>query len=126
MPSQASNRVFPSISNPVYPLDGTYKDHTLKMEMDNITVNTRPRFTKTPVTFTLQWTALRASEFSTLYDFYVSTCKGCALPFTWTYPDEPNDPLAGKKYNMRFAGDLSFSLANPGLYTVSVAIEEAV
>lgn len=37
---------FPNIKNPIYPLKHKRVDHTYKMEQDNETINTRPRFTK--------------------------------------------------------------------------------
>lgn len=42
---------FPNIKNPIYPLKHKRVDHTYKMEQDNETINTRPRFTKKAAAF---------------------------------------------------------------------------
>ena len=53
---------FPNIKNPIYPLKHKRVDHTYKMEQDNETINTRPRFTKKPLHFTVQWSAVPAAD----------------------------------------------------------------
>lgn len=115
---------FPPIKPPVYPLQETYTDHSIKMQMDNLTINTRPRFTKMPKKFKLTWTALPAADFAKLRSFYLYDTKGGALSFAWTYPNEPGSGYAGKSFMVRFEGDLDFSLDNPGYYSGSVTLAE--
>lgn len=116
---------FPNIKNPIYPLKHKRVDHTYKMEQDNETINTRPRFTKKPLHFTLQWSALPAADYSLLDTFFNDQTYGNALKFQWTYPLEPGCKFAGQTFTVRFSGDLEFDLVNPGLFSGQIALEEA-
>lgn len=116
---------FPDIAKPVYPLKETYPDHSLKMELDDHTVNARPRFTKKIRSFTLQWTHLTVSDFNKLRSFYLNDAHCDALAFDWTYPPVKGSEYAGKTFSVRFDGDLDFELAGPGYYTGTLKLTEA-
>lgn len=113
---------FPNIKKPVYPIDEEHEDHTYKGETDGITVLTRPRTTKTVIAFTLNWTALPASDMNTLRTFFDTTARGNALEFYWTHPADGGS-YSGKTFKVRFDGNLKFSLAEPGRYKGSLKLK---
>lgn len=116
---------FPDIQQPVYPFTTKIKDPSLQAEMENGMVLSRPRFTRVPQLFTLKWTALPASDYATLRDFYRSTVYGGSLVFDWCYPAVAGDPYAGKLFSVRFKSeDISFDLAAPGYYSGAVTLQE--
>lgn len=118
--------VFPTIKAPAYPLKEIFTDHTIKGETDSITILTRPRFTKTPVSFELSWSKLSATDFNKLRSFYRKDTKGGALIFNWTYPfNEPNNDFSGQTFQVRFDGDLEFQLVDFGYYSGTITLTEA-
>lgn len=86
---------FPNIQIPDYPLSEVFTDHTLKMQVDNETILTRPRFTKMPKSFKLTWTKLPVSDYNQLRAFFLAM-KGGAISFDWTYPADPGNEYTGK------------------------------
>jgi len=116
---------FPNIQQPVYPFTTKIKDPSLQSEMENGLVISRPKFTRVPQIFTLKWTALPATDFATLRDFYRNTVYGGSLAFDWYYPIVANDSYSGKLFSVRFKSeDFSFELAAPGYYSGSITIQE--
>ena len=113
---------FPSIKLPVYPIEEEHEDHTYKGETDGITVLTRPRVTKQIIAFTLEWTALPASDMDSLRNFYDNTVRGNALEFYWTHPADGGN-YSGKTFRVRFDGNMRFTLDNPGKYKGSLKIK---
>lgn len=107
---------FPNIKNPIYPLKHKRVDHTYKMEQDNETINTRPRFTKKPLHFTLQWSALPAADYSLLDTFFNDQTYGNALKFQWTYPPEPGCKLQGRRLPFDFPEILNLTLLIRGCF----------
>lgn len=116
---------FPNIQQPVYPFSTKIKDPSLQSEMENGLVISRAKFTRIPQKFVLKWTALPATDFAALRDFYRNTVCGGSLAFDWYYPTVPNDPYSGQLFSVRFVdGDISFDLAAPGCYSGTLTIQE--
>jgi hypothetical protein len=117
---------FPSnIQKPVYPFSTKIKNPSLQSEMENGLVISRPKFTRTPRTFTLKWTALPATDYVVLCDFYMNTVLGGSMAFDWYYPVVPNDPNSDTKFSVRFINeDINFDLVAPGFYSGKVTIQE--
>lgn len=116
---------FPNIKPPVYPFTTKIKDPSLQSETENGLVISRAKFTRTPLTFILKWTALPAADFVLLRDFYRNIVRGGSQAFEWQYPPVPNDSYSEQVFSVRFTGgEFSFELSAPGYYSGSVTIQE--
>ena len=116
---------FPTIQQPVYPFTTKIKDPSLKAEMENGLVISRPRFTRVPQSFVLKWTALPSADYAALRNFYRNSVYGGSLAFDWQYPAVAGDPDSGKLFSVRFTGeDFSFSMVAPGYYAGTLIIQE--
>lgn len=116
--------VFPTIQTPDYPLNEIFTDHTLKMQVDNETILTRPRFTKLPKAFKLSWSKLPTKDYNKLRAFYQQT-RGGALSFEWTYPADEGNEYSGQKFTVRFTdSELSFQLVELNLWSGSITLSE--
>lgn len=108
---------FPSIRPPVYPIKETIPDTAIKGELENQTILTRKRFTRTPRTFELTWSALPQKEYRLLKSFY-ETVNG-ALPFSWVHPIDGGAPLM-----VRFSGNFEFTSVNPKYWEGTITLVE--
>lgn len=116
---------FPIIQQPVYPLATKIKDPSLKSEMENGLVISRPRFTRVPQSFVLKWTALPAADYAVLRDFYRDNVYGGSLAFDWRYPAVAGDPYSGQVFSVRFMGEeFSFNMVAPGYYAGTLTVQE--
>lgn len=111
---------FPNIMPPSYSLEERHQDHTIKGQTDNVTILTRPRFTKMLKTFTVSWRALPVADMDTLRNFYEQV-HGGAVEFIWTHPND-GGTYANKQFKVRFDEDLNFSLSQFGRYNGSITI----
>lgn len=115
---------FPTIQTPDYPLQETKTDHTLKMQVDNETILTRPRFTKMPRAFKLTWSKLPTADYNLLRSFYDSM-HGGSLAFQWAYPNDPGNDYSGKTFTVRFDNEsLDFQLVEMDYWNGSVTLKE--
>lgn len=60
---------FPSIKPPIYPIKETIPDTAIKGKLENQVIIARKRFTRTPMSFELSWTALPEADYETLRAF---------------------------------------------------------
>lgn len=115
---------FPSIQAPDYPLNEVFTDHTLKMQVDNETILTRPRFTKLPKAFKLTWAHLPTSDYNELRAFYLET-RGGAYAFNWTYPADAGNEYSGKTFEVRFTdSEFNFQLVELNYWSGSITLSE--
>lgn len=115
---------FPSIQTPDYPLQEVFTDHTLKMQVDNETILTRPRFTKLPKSFKLTWEHLPTTDYNKLRAFYQET-RGGAIAFSWTYPTDEGNEYSGKTFEVRFTdSEFDFQLVEVNYWSGSITLSE--
>ena len=57
---------FPAIKAPIYPIKETIPDTAIKGKTENQTIIARQRFTRTPMSFALSWTALPEADYERL------------------------------------------------------------
>jgi hypothetical protein len=116
---------FPNIQQPSYPFGNQLEDPAISSQMENGTKVSRARFTKSRETFFLKWNALPAADYYQLRDFYKNVVKGSSERFDWTYPPIQGDPYSGQVFTVRFAGGSpNFSLANYGMYSGEITLQE--
>ena len=103
---------FPQIKPPVFPIKETIPDTAIKGKLENQVILARKRFTRTPMTFELTWTALPEADYAKLRAFYreVNAAVGGAF--------------SGKVFNVRFDGEFSFSCTNHGYWEGSIKLTE--
>ena len=109
---------FPNIMPPSYPLKEKYEDNTIRSTMEDGSVITRRKFTRSRATFTLQYDALPIVQYTALIDFFRNTTFMGAKPFEWTHPETK------KKYTVRLKELGDFELSVIGIYKGSVTLEE--
>lgn len=114
---------FPNIKPPVYPIKETIPDTAIKGKLENQVIIARKRFTRTPMSFELSWTALPEADYEALRAFYHEV--NGAVPFRWTYPVGAGESFSGKTFNVRFDGDFSFSCTNHGYWEGGIKLTEA-
>ncbi len=112
---------FPTIMKPSFAISTTVKDNSIKSEMINGMIVSRPRYSRQLCAWELTWSALSASDLSSLKSFY-NQCYGGAISFLWTDDD------SGTTKNVRFVSDLKFKQVAENhsgkLYEVQIGIEE--
>lgn len=117
---------FPDIAVPDYPLEEEIKDHSLKMQMDNETILTRPKYTKMPQSFKLTWSHMTTADYNKLRAFYKDR-KGGALAFSWTYPTDAGNDLSGQTFTVRFDDEsLNFKLTSVNYWEGTITLREAL
>lgn len=109
---------WPSIANPIFPLEGHLRREQVRSTSDAGYVHSRPKWTRARGSWTLKWTRLSASDLATLSAFFAANAGDT---FTWTHP------ATATTYTVRFAEDElgQYSLVSPGWYELTVQIEEA-
>lgn len=119
-----AENTFPDIQAPDYPLNEVFTDHTLKMQVDNETILTRPRFTKMPKAFKVSWSKLQVSDYNKLRAFFLKM-KGGALSFIWIYPEDPGNEYSQKQFTVRFAdSELNFQLVEIDKWSGTITLQE--
>nr|DAF12928.1 MAG TPA: Amicyanin [Caudoviricetes sp.] len=113
---------FPQIKPPVYPIHETIPDTAIKGKLENQVILARKRFTRTPMTFELTWTALPESDYEKLRAFYREV--NAAVSFRWVYPVGAGGAFSGRAFTVRFDGEFSFSCANHGYWEGSIKLTE--
>lgn len=116
-------KTFPDIQTPDYPLEEDYADHTLKMQVDNETILTRPRFTSLPLSFKITWSHLKTVDYNKLRAFY-KEMRGGALAFKWTYPEDEGNDYSQKEFIVRFAdSSMNFQLVEIDKWSGSITLQ---
>lgn len=113
---------FPNIAPPVYPIRETIPDTAFKGKLENLTIVTRRRFTKTPITFELTWTALPEADYAQLRSFFQTV--NTAVVFNWKYPTGAGGPYSGITFKVRFDGGLDFTSNNPQRWAGTIKLQE--
>nr|DAT59754.1 MAG TPA: hypothetical protein [Caudoviricetes sp.] len=113
---------FPTIAPPVYPIREVIPDTAFKGKLENLTIVTRRRFTKTPMTFELTWSALPEADYAILRSFFHTV--NTAVAFDWTYPTGAGGPYSGKTFKVRFEEGLNFSSNNPRRWAGTIKLQE--
>jgi len=71
-----ANPVFPNIQKPSYQYEVTPEDPGISTQMENGSVISRARFTKSRLTYLYHWNGMPDADKVTLLDFYQNTVKG--------------------------------------------------
>ncbi|MCF0157917.1 MAG: phage tail protein [Veillonella sp.] len=106
---------FPNIRYPIYPIDENTPDVTRKGQVENMTLLTHRKTTKTLRSYTVQY-KIPNNEYKRLRDFYDKV--NTADIFEWTHP------ATGELIRVRFADQLHFSSSDFGIWTGSVQLQE--
>ena len=114
---------FPAIKAPIYPIKETISDTAIKGKTENQTIIARKRFTRTPMSFELSWTALPEADYEKLRAFFQEV--NAAVPFRWRYPVGAGGSFSGRVFVVRFDGDFSFSCTNHGCWEGGIKLTEA-
>lgn len=109
---------FPNIKLPNFPLDETPQDPGMRSPMENGSVVSRARYTRTRRTFSLRWSSLPNADKETLFDFYDNEIRGSSQTFNWTHPE------TSKPYVVRMTS-LRAQKVGPGYWSVEATLEEA-
>lgn len=109
--------VFPSIANPVYPLNEGRENPAISSQMENGIVISRPRFTRIRKKWILKWTALKNDEYQVLMNFWDQMCGG-SQEFQWS------NPITNVNYTVRFTGELNFQLASYDMWEGEITLQE--
>lgn len=113
---------FPKIKAPVYPIKETIPDTAIKGKLENQVILARKRFTRTPMTFELSWTALPEADYEKLRAFYREV--NAAVAFRWSYPVGAGGAFSGKVFTVRFDGEFTFSCTNHGYWEGNIKLTE--
>ena len=114
---------FPTIKAPIYPIKETIPDTAIKGKTENQTIIARKRFTRTPMSFELSWTALPEADYERLRAFFHEV--NAAVPFRWRYPQGAGGSFSVRVFVVRFDGDFSFSCTNHGYWEGGIKLTEA-
>lgn len=120
--------VFPDIKPPMTPnVEG--EDPGISTKMESGLVVSRPRFTKSRLSFFLKWgekNALSTEEKTTLLNFYQNTAKGSSQMFEWTC-NSKFSPYYNQTFKVRFSPDSKLKINNKtiGFWTASIVLVEA-
>lgn len=115
---------FPDITLPNQTYEETPEDPGISSKMENGSVVSRARFSKSRLTFTLNWAAMPAADKAVLADFYRNTIKGSAAIFTWVHPG-PASEFYGQVFKVRILQAPKFQKATFNRWAVSLTITEA-
>lgn len=107
---------FPEIRYPIYPIQETTPDVTYKGQVENMTLITRKKTTKTLRTYSVGY-KLPTAEYQRLKAFFDEV--NCSGIFDWINP-ETRETL-----HVRFADQLDFAANDYGVWTGTVKLQEA-
>jgi hypothetical protein len=114
---------FPDISKPNYAYDETPEDCGISTQMENGSVISRARFTKSRLTFTLSWSAMTAADKATLLNFYRNTIRGSAYILVWTHSD-PSSEFYNQTFNVRIISPPKFTKVTFNRWSVQLTLQE--
>lgn len=120
-----ANPVFPTLSvKPSISYDITPEDVGIVSQMSDGSQISRPRFTRSRLSFTYRWNAMTETDKTALLNFYCNTVKGSSLIWDWTDPDKKSATY-GQIYHVRFATAPKFSRSTPNHWSVEISLQEA-
>jgi hypothetical protein len=118
---------FPDITPPMAP-EVQPEDIGMSSQMEDGTVISRARFTRSRLTFYLSWgekNPMTSDEKSLLMDFYQNQAKGVSEKFEWTC-NSKFSPYYDETFIVRFTGDPPrFRMIAPGYWGTSCTLQEA-
>lgn len=119
--------IFPDIAPPMTPEEEP-EDVSITTQMENGIVVSRARFTRSRLTFYLNWgpkNLLSTADKDLLLDFYRNTVKGSSEKFQWTCNSKFSS-FYSQIFTVRFIGGAPrFKKEAPGYWSVSVTLQEA-
>src|SRR5690554_1300238 len=121
--------VFPiNIMPPITPGEEP-EDPGISSQMEDGTVLSRARFTKSRLTFSLRWgdsndNPLTTDEKDTLLNFYRDIIKGSSQRFTW-YCNAKNSSFYGEEFTVRCINPPKFNEICPGFWSGTMTLQEA-
>lgn len=117
---------FPDITPPATP-EVWPEDIGMSSQMEDGTVISRAKFTRSRLTFYLSWgekNPMTSEEKLIFMDFYQNKAKGVSEKFQWTCNSEFS-PYYGQTFTVRFIGDPPrFRMIAPGYWGTSCTIQE--
>ena len=119
---------YEGVSGCNYPttLDTELEDNSIRTDMQNGTVKTRPWSTKTRTTFNLSFPLRTFAEAKVLEDFYAQVKM--YTPFTWTHPTERTESIIDPyvRYAVRFKEPIKISQdgSKPFIKDITMILEE--
>jgi hypothetical protein len=114
---------FPDIALPNQAYEETPEDPGISSKMENGSVVSRARFTRSRLTFVLNWSAMSATDKDTLLDFYRNTIKGTASLFTWVHPD-PASGFYNVTFKVRITAPPKFTKVSFDRWSTSLTLQE--
>lgn len=119
--------IFPEITPPMTP-EVQPEDPGISSQMEDGTVISRARFTRSRLTFYLNWgekNPMPTDDKLIFLDFYRNKAKGVSETFEWTC-NAPFSPYYGQKFIVRFVGEPPrFRMVAPGYWGTSCTLQEA-
>ena len=103
---------------PSYPIEVSIEDAVLRSDTDSGHVITRPKFTKSRRSFTINYEDAPLSDMTTLEDFYFDDCGNGSAVFNWTRPD------TGQVFVVGFKEPMKSSNVAHGFYNITVVLEQ--
>lgn len=117
------NPQFPHIPYaPIYSYEEEPEDPSISAKMDDGSVISRPKFTKSRLTLSFPWKMSSANK-AVLLNFYRAVVKGRSLVFDFVHPD-PDSEFYGNTLIVRFKTQLIFKKLAPGWWSTTVQLEE--
>lgn len=113
---------FPNIGLPSYAYEEEAEDPGISSQMENGSVISRARFTKSRLKFTLKY-ILTYEQKETLLDFYRNTAKGSSSLIEWVHPDTKSE-FYNQTFNVRFAEPLKLPRVAPNYWSVQIVLME--
>lgn len=113
---------FPNIGLPSHAYEEEAEDIGIASQMENGSVISRARFTRSRLKFTLNY-ILTYEQKETLLDFYRNTVKGSSSLMEWIHPD-PRSEFYNQTFNVRFVEPLKLPKIAPSYWSVSITLQE--
>jgi hypothetical protein len=104
--------IFPDIQKPSYQYDISPEDPGIMTQMEDGSIVSRARFTRSRLTYLYHWNAMPDADKVTLLNFYQNTVKGVSQICTWNGID-------GRISSLRL------SKSTPNHWAVELAFQEA-
>ena len=108
---------FPTLPNPVFPIQTGSEDPTISSTFENGMEQTRPRFTRLRRSWTLKWTFMLNEDRDTLMTFW-NTTSGGSVEFIWTNPTDE------QTYTVRFSGPPKENWINDRGWEIEISLKE--
>ena len=110
--------VFPNIAPPHY-ITEDWEDVGIMSPMEDGSVISRARFTRSRGTWTIGWNCLSQADYAILMNFYRNQCKGVSEKFEWIHP------ITKQVYVVRMIGKEPFERLGVVGWTGEITLMEA-